>query len=65
MAWLRVFVVYYILLFLLCGRILVDVLDLVNWDNMIGILIGCCIGHYLGKINAGGLPVGRSRKRQA
>lgn len=51
LGWLRIFLVYYVILFLLGGRIIVDVFGLLNWDNMIGILVGCCIGHYLGKID--------------
>lgn len=65
MNWLRIVVVYYILIYLLLGRIAVDVFDLVTWGNMIGLFFGCCLGHYLGKIDAGGLPVGRSGSRRA
>lgn len=51
MIWLRIFVIYYLLVFLLMGRILVDLLHLITWDNMIGMLVGCCLGHYLGRID--------------
>jgi hypothetical protein len=63
--WLKVVVVYYILIYLLLGRIAVDLFDLVTWGNMIGLFIGCCVGHYLGKIDAGGLQVGSGRSRKA
>ena len=62
MTWLKIFVVYYILLYLLGGRILVELLEVMTWDTMIGIFVGCCLGHYLGKIDAGWVPVGKSRK---
>ena len=65
MNWLKVVVVYYILVYLLIGRIAVDVFDLVTWGNMIGLFIGCCVGHYLGKIDAGGLSVCRGGSRHA
>lgn len=65
MNWLKVVVVYYILVYLLLGRIAVDLFDLVTWGNMIGLFIGCCIGHYLGKIDSGGLQVGSGRSRKA
>ena len=51
MNWLRIFLVYYVLLFLLGGRILVDLFELTTWPHMVGMLVGCCIGHYLGKID--------------
>lgn len=51
MNWLVIFLVYYVLIFLLGGRILVDLFELVTWENMIGMLVGCCLGHYLGKID--------------
>jgi len=65
MQWLRVVVVYYILVYLLLGRIAVDLFDLITWPTMIGLFFGCCIGHYLGKMDSGGLPIGRNRSRRA
>ncbi len=54
MSWLKIFVVYYILIYLLLGRIAVDLFDLTTWAHMIGLFIGCCLGHYLGKMDTVG-----------
>ena len=51
MSWLKVFIVYYILIYLLLGRIAVDIFGLTTWAHMVGLLVGCCLGHYLGKID--------------
>lgn len=62
MTWLKIVVVYYILVYLLLGRIAVDLFELTTWPHMVGIFIGCCIGHYLGKIDAGWVSVGKGRQ---
>lgn len=51
MNWLIIFIVYYVLVYLLIGRILVDLFGLTTWEIMIGVFVGCCIGHYLGKLD--------------
>lgn len=65
MNWLAIFIVYYILLFLGLGGIAVDIFHVTDWEAMFLMWLGCCIGHYFGKIDAGGLPVGRSGSRKA
>ena len=54
MNWLKIFLVYYILLYLGGGGIAVDIFGVTDWEAMFLMFVGCCLGHYMGKIDAVG-----------
>lgn len=49
MNWLIIGIVYYVIVFIALGGLLVSILGLLTWPHMTGMLVGCYVGHYLGQ----------------
>ena len=49
MNWLIVLIVYYVLIYVGLGGLLVQVLELLTWEHMTGMLVGVVAGHFLGQ----------------
>ena len=49
MNWLIIGIIYYVLIFIVVCGVLVEILDVLTWPHMTGMLVGCYVGHYLGQ----------------
>lgn len=49
MNWLSTFLIYYVLMYVGIGGVLVRWLEVATWELMSGVFLGCLIGHYLGR----------------
>jgi membrane protein DedA with SNARE-associated domain len=48
LEWLRVFIAYFVVVYVFAGGMLVNVFELASWRSMIWLLIGCLLGHWIG-----------------
>ena len=49
MNWLIIGIIYYVLIFIGVGGVLVEIFELLTWPHMTGMLVGCYVGLYLGQ----------------
>jgi hypothetical protein len=47
--WLAIALIYYVVIFIGLGGVLVEIFELLTWPYMVGMLVGCYVGHYLGQ----------------
>lgn len=49
MNWLVPIIFYYVVVYVGLGGLLVQVLEVLEWEHMTGMLVGVIAGHFLGR----------------